>query len=36
MSSVSKIAFNGANFSPLGEGIGEKKVEFVLHALVIN
>lgn len=30
MSSVPKIAFSGTNFSPLGEGIGERKVEFCL------
>lgn len=36
MSFVSKIALSGANFSPLGEAVGERKVEFFLHALVMN
>ena len=36
MSFVSKIARSRANFSPLGEEIGERKIEFFLHALVVN
>lgn len=34
MSFVFKIAFSGANFSALGEGIGERKVDFFFSCFI--